>query len=111
DEVVMRQGEQSTELYIVLEGELGVWQKNAASERRQIDTIQAGGMVGEMAQFDGLPRSADIIAHTPVKALAFSTENFYMLFQLHPRWALQLLTTLAQRLESRRLHLAQEKPV
>ncbi|MCB1175390.1 MAG: cyclic nucleotide-binding domain-containing protein, partial [Leptospiraceae bacterium] len=49
DEVVMRQGEQSTELYIVLEGELGVWQKNAASERRQIDTIQAGGMVGEMA--------------------------------------------------------------
>ena len=98
---LMRQAESSFELYILLSGHVSVHQ-TTDGERRKIDELAAGEMVGEMAQFDRMPRSADVIAEETVEALVFAPEDFHMLFQLHPRWTQQLLTTLAHRVEQRR---------
>ena len=98
---LMKQDESSFELYILLSGRVSVHQ-TTDGERRKIDELGAGDMVGEMAQFDRMPRSADVVAEEAVEALVFAPEDFHMLFQLHPRWTQQLLTTLAQRVEQRR---------
>ena len=99
-EALMRQGELTSDLYIILTGKVQIYQ-TYNHERRLIDTCGEGQMIGEMAQFDSLPRSADGIAQGTVEALAFSPENFHLLFQLHPRWSRQLLETLAERVTQR----------
>ena len=105
-EYLMRQGEKSFELYIIHSGCVDVLQKTQTGSKK-IDTMRVGDMIGEMAQFDGLPRSADVIAIEPTEALVFVPENFSLLFQLHPRWSIKLLTTLAARLEQRRQALGE----
>ncbi len=93
-EALMRQGDETMDLFILLEGEVDVFMRESdESDARQIDTLGSGDMAGEMAQFDGLPRSADVIAKTATRALSFGTEDFHMLFQLHPRWSRKLLQT------------------
>lgn len=102
-EALMRQGDETEDLYILLSGKVQVFQTApGAAERRLIDSLGTGDMAGEMAQFDGLPRSADVVAVEKTRALAFGPEDFHMLFQLHPRWSRKLLQTLAERLEQRR---------
>lgn len=98
---LMRQGEQSTELYIVISGLVRILQKDETGNEITIDELEVGDMVGEMAQFDGMPRSASARAEGDVQALEFKPENFHLLFMLHPKWAQKLMNTLAERLELR----------
>ena len=102
---LMRQGDETMELFILLSGSVSVLQSAIGAAPVQIDSLGEGDMVGEMAQFDGLPRSADVVAATATRALSFAPEDFHMLFQLHPRWSRKLLSTLAERLEQRRTAL------
>lgn len=103
----MRQGDETMDLFIILSGKVDVYMKTEkdGGAARKIDSLGEGEMVGEMAQFDGLARSADIVAVEPTRALSFGPEDFHMLFQLHPRWSRKLLQTLAERLDQRRTAL------
>ena len=100
----MKAGDTSNELYIIVQGSVSVFH-HRAGELEKIDELRENEMVGEMAQFDGLPRSATVVANEPVKALSFKPENFHLLFQLHPKWSNKLLQTLARRIDSRRQDL------
>jgi len=103
-EYLMKQGDDSNELFIILEGGVSIYHAQEG-EKRKVDTLKEHDMVGEMAQFDGLPRSADVIADTEVQVLEFKPENFHLLFQLHPKWSHRILETLANRIEQRRKDL------
>ncbi len=98
---LIREGEKTFEIYIIHSGYVDVIQRSDSGSK-VIDTLKAGEMIGEMAQFDGLPRSADVVAKEETQALVFLPENFSLLFQLHPSWSVKLLNILAQRLEQRR---------
>ncbi len=100
-EFLMRQGDTSTELYIILEGSVEILQKGDDGQTRKIDLLSEGDMLGEMAQFDGLPRSASARAAGDVRALEFKPENFHLLFMLHPKWSQKLMSTLAERVDQR----------
>ena len=101
-EYLMRQNELSSELYILVSGEVAILHAEiGVGVEEEIDRLGAGQLVGEMAQFDGMPRSASGRAVTEVKALVFSPENFHMLFQLHPKWTKMLMKTLAERIDQR----------
>ena len=94
---MMEEGELSNELYIIVEGEVSVFQE-VNGENKKIAEHKATTMIGEMAQFDGLPRSATVITNTPIKALVFKPENFKMVFQLHPKWSLKIINSIASRI-------------
>lgn len=98
---LMQQEESSTELYILLEGTVEILQKGEDGQTRKIDLLSDGDMVGEMAQFDGMPRSAGARAAGTVRALEFKPENFHLLFMLHPKWSQKLMKTLAERIDQR----------
>ncbi len=98
---LLRQGDGSSELYIIVEGEADVFQTPPGGNRRQIDTLGASDMAGEMAQFDGMPRTADVVARTNITALEFKSADFHLLFQLHPKWSRKLMRTLSERVEQR----------
>jgi len=100
-DILMREGELTNELFILTEGSVTVYQKdenNDCEYGKEVAQLNATTMIGEMAQFDGLPRSATIVANTNLKTLVFKPENFNMVFQLHPKWSKMILNSLAQRI-------------
>jgi CRP/FNR family transcriptional regulator, cyclic AMP receptor protein len=92
-QVLTTQGQAGYEFFIVLEGEVEVRQGD-----RVIATRRAGEYVGEIALLDRLPRTATVVAITPVSVEVLSRREFMSLLAQAPELAEQILATMAQRL-------------
>ncbi len=101
-EYLFKEGDKTKEIYIILSGDAIVLKKDKNNAAKQINTLSTGDFIGEMSLFDGLPRSADVIADSDMLTLLFDPDNFYFIFQLHPKWGMRILHTLAERVEHRR---------
>lgn len=89
-DVLMTEGEQSRELFILAEGELEVKIQNTV-----VTTLQPGTVVGEGTFFSGHQRSATVVACAPGVAWALSWDKFEALSRQHPRVALDLCRSVA----------------
>jgi flavin reductase (DIM6/NTAB) family NADH-FMN oxidoreductase RutF len=92
-EPIVRQGETGDELFVIVEGRVRV-----EREGRPLGSLGSGEFFGEVAVFDGRPRSADVVAETPVRCLAISREALRETLELEPRAAWAMLQVLASRL-------------
>jgi CRP/FNR family transcriptional regulator, cyclic AMP receptor protein len=91
--VLTREGEQGSEFFIVLEGEVEVRQGD-----RVVATRGPGEYVGEIALLDRRPRTATVVATTPVSVEVLSRREFRSLLVQAPELSEQILATVAQRL-------------
>lgn len=91
--VLMEQGRVGQECYVIVEGSAGVF---FAGEHGA--TLQPGSMVGEMALVDHRPRSASVVAETPMKLLAFDTKGFKRLLEEMPKAHDRVMELLSARL-------------
>jgi CRP/FNR family transcriptional regulator, cyclic AMP receptor protein len=91
--VLTREGEQGSEFFIVLEGEVEVRQGD-----RVVATRGPGEYVGEIALLDRRPRTATVVATTPVSVEVLSRREFMSLLAQAPELSEQILATVAQRL-------------
>lgn len=89
-DVLMAEGEQSRELYILAEGELQV-----KIQKTVVATLQPGMVVGEGTFFSGQQRSATVLSSAPGVAWALSWERFQAMSKHHPRLALDLCQSVA----------------
>jgi CRP-like cAMP-binding protein len=96
---VVQAGERERALYLLTEGSLGV---RAPRAEHAFKTIDAPAVVGEVAFFDGLPRSATLEAITDVEVVRLSPGD---LDRLDPALARAMLHDLA-RVLALRLRLA-----
>lgn len=87
------QGRVGQECFVILEGRAGVF---AGDEH--IATLEAGSMVGEMALVDHRPRSATVVAETPMKLIAFDTKHFKTLLEEMPKAHDRVMELLSTRL-------------
>ena len=63
-------------------------------------TLGPGDHVGEMALLDGSPRSATVVATSPVRALLVGSREFRALVDQVPSLDRKLLISLTQRLRT-----------
>jgi flavin reductase (DIM6/NTAB) family NADH-FMN oxidoreductase RutF len=91
-EFVVREGDPGDELFVILDGEARVERKGSA-----LATFRAGEFFGEIAVFDGRPRSADVVAATRLRTLAVSRELIREALTREPTAAWAMLETLAVR--------------
>ena len=63
-----------------------------------IETIEAGGVFGEMALVENRPRSATATVKSDAKLVPIDRNRFMFLVQQTPFFALQLLTIVTERL-------------
>lgn len=97
NEVVIRQGEESSCIYYVAEGEYSVQVNN-----REINTINPRDiLLGEMSFLLEQRRSATITAKTAGRLIKISKEDFINGIKAQPYYAIFLAKLLAQRLQRR----------
>ncbi|OWY62107.1 hypothetical protein B7486_60195, partial [cyanobacterium TDX16] len=88
------QGRPGLECYVILEGTAGV-----SVSGEHIATLEAGSMVGEMALIDHRPRSATVVAETPMRLLAFDAKAFKALLDEMPKASQRVMSLLNARLQ------------
>lgn len=91
--VLAKQGEMGLEFLLLVEG-------NARVERngKVIARLTSGDFFGEMSLIDGKPRTATVIADTPVTLLAIHRRSFHYLLDSIPGLSRKILVALCQRL-------------
>ncbi len=93
--VIIDQGRVGQECYIIESGYAGVY---VADEH--IVTLGPGSMVGEMALIDRRPRTATVVAESPIRLLEFDTKAFRQLLAEMPMAEERVLRLLADRIKA-----------
>jgi CRP-like cAMP-binding protein len=92
--VLTKEGQQGYEFIIVLEGEVEVRQHGEVIAKRG-----AGDYFGEIALLDNRPRTATVVAVTPVVIEVIERREFLGLVADNPEISQAIMATMAQRLE------------
>jgi CRP/FNR family cyclic AMP-dependent transcriptional regulator len=91
--VLTREGETGREFIIVLDGEVEVRRGDHV-----LTTRDAGEFFGEIALLDNRPRTATVVAKTPVTIEVLNRAEFSSLLAEVPELSAQIMATMAQRL-------------
>lgn len=99
-EIVFKQGDYGSYLYIVKSGAVNVTSR-FANEEIALAIIDEGDFFGEMALFDYLPRSATVRARGRTELYVLSKEDLMESIKEFPEIAIQLLATMSKRLRNK----------
>jgi CRP-like cAMP-binding protein len=91
--VLVREGEPGHECFVIVEGTATVTRKGDT-----IATLGAGDVVGELAPLTGGPRTATVVADTPMQLLVIGQREFAGLLDEVPGLAVRVLHNLAHRM-------------
>ncbi len=100
-ESVIRAGDDSDRMFLLLAGSVVVrLPSDDGRAGRRLNVFHPGMTFGEMGFLDGSPRSADIVATTPVTARVMDRALFARLEAERPRVAIRLLEGMSRQLSA-----------
>lgn len=97
-EVLFREGAEANSVFFVKKGKLEVV-KDFERGHVLIGEVAQGEFVGEMAHFNGEPRSATVRAISDCELIEIPSGTLDMILFSKPSWAKALMATLARRLK------------
>ncbi len=106
---IFHMGDVGDSCYVVIDGtiEISVDRPNGASPL-VISSVAANGIVGEIAIFGSVPRTATATAKTRIEVLRISAELFRSVIRENPDAAIELIRSLAERLANTTAILTRE---
>ena len=110
-EVLMRQGDPSDSIYLVLSGRLRASLINGEGELLTLGEIGRGEPIGEMGVISQEPRGATITALRDCVLLRLGADDFTELLQTWPNVALPLARKLMERLSRSNRHRSGQRHV
>lgn len=90
---IVAEGEEAVAFYLVVDGTVEVRSRN-----KVLSQLGKGDFFGEMALIDKQPRSADVVAVTPVTCFGLTSWAFLGLIRSEPDIAINLMRELVRRL-------------
>jgi CRP-like cAMP-binding protein len=90
---VIREGDPGATLFVIVDGTADV-----SRGGRTLATLPPGEFFGEVSLLDGGPRTASIVAQTPLTAVRLFRAPFYRLVQAEPAIGVRVLAELARRI-------------
>lgn len=95
-EIIVRQGDVGDCMYVVQDGEVDVLAEADGSEI-VLRTARRNEVLGEMAIFERLPRSATIRSRGSSRVLTLDKRNFMRRINEDPSLAFRMIETMCQR--------------
>lgn len=92
-EPMVEEGQHGGTFYVIVEGEAKVMRG-----KRSVATVVPGEFFGEISLLDGGPRTATVVASTPVTAIRIFKRSFDKLVSDDPSVAARMLAVVARRL-------------
>jgi CRP-like cAMP-binding protein len=97
-ETIIQTGTMADELFILISGSVEVRLRLEDSRHQRLDVLSAGMSFGELAFLDASPRSADIVAVSPVQCRVISRRLFDELGSRFPALKATILNEIALQL-------------
>ncbi|MFN7453811.1 MAG: Crp/Fnr family transcriptional regulator [Pseudobdellovibrionaceae bacterium] len=99
DHYLFREGDPPDAMYVIKSGKFAVVKTKASSEI-VLAEIGPGQMVGEMAFFDGKPRSASVKAVKESEVIALPYKSLHAQFAQFPEWSKAIMRTVNESLRN-----------
>ena len=100
-EVIFEEGDFSQDLYIVVSGRIRIIIEYGTANERIINTLGEGAFFGEMAIFEGAPRSATAVTEQEAELLVLAPQKFKQTIYQKPDMAFEIFRELSGRLRRR----------
>ncbi len=97
-QVLFNYGDNSDGMFLVRKGEVKIFIHDAQANEIVLAKVTSGAMIGEMALFDNLPRSASASAITDVEVTHITKDEFNRIMKQIPKWFVNLMSSLSSRL-------------
>ncbi|MCI0393666.1 MAG: cyclic nucleotide-binding domain-containing protein [Chloroflexi bacterium] len=98
DEVLFRKGDPGDALYMIRTGWVKIVTEDNDGDELVLNHSGPTEVIGEMAVIDGEPRSAGVVALTPVDILELKRETFMSALRKQPLLALDIMRNLSARM-------------
>ena len=85
--LLIRQGDRPDDVFVLGSGRLRVEMETHEGTRLRLRTMRAGVVVGEIALYTGVPRTADVVAETPSTVLRLSRASLERMQREEPALA------------------------
>ena len=95
-ETIIREGDTSTEMFIIQEGKVAVT-KRIGDNEVFLATLQRGDFFGEMSLLESLPRNATVRALTQTRLVAIRAGELLMKFRRDPTFAFEMIQRMSSR--------------
>jgi CRP/FNR family transcriptional regulator, cyclic AMP receptor protein len=96
-DIVFREGDRSSEMFIVQEG-MVVLTRQVAGNEVFLETLERGDFFGEIALLESLPRGATCRAMGSTRLLAIRTGELLMKLRRDPTFAFEMLQRMSKRI-------------
>ena len=95
---IFAKGDPGTSLFVICSGTVKISAPSLDGRDAIFNLITNGGIFGEIAVLDGLPRTADAMAITDCSLMVIERRHFISLARERPDFALKLIEILCRRL-------------
>jgi CRP-like cAMP-binding protein len=96
-EVVVREGEQANDMFVIRSGGIEIL-KNVAGHEVRLAMLERGSFFGEMSLLEGLPRSATARAIGDTTLLVLRPGSLLLQIRRDPTFAFELLQQMSHRI-------------
>ena len=93
--VLTREGQSGSEFFVIVDGEVSVT-KNG----QEIRTLGPGDFFGEIALLEDTPRTATVVAKTPLRFFVLTRQSFRSMLAHQPELEQKVLAALAERVRA-----------
>ena len=107
-EIICKEGEKGDLMYVVQSGEVEITKMTHSGELR-ITTLEKGEILGEMALFGKMPRSATARASGRAKVLSIDKKKLFQTISRDPTLVLKILDSMSHRIKRLTDELAELK--
>lgn len=105
NEILFHRGDNGDAFYIITHGWVSAYVTSNEGNQIVLNQLGPGEIFGEMALLENKPRSASIIAITPLEVLTLDRHEFMAILQQHTPIALETLRTLSSKLRFAYIYL------
>jgi len=105
DEILFKEGDLGDQAYIVITGEVKIYKRIRKDNEITIARLRNGECFGEMALFDGEPRSASARTTAPSVLSIYSREDLMTVIDQYPTIALGIINEISKRLRNVQMNL------